>query len=321
MSAHAGPRRPNFFIVGAPKTGTTSLYEYIEGHPDVFMSPVKEPNFFSPDVMGPHRRSRWKYPDEMDGYLTLYEEARSEKVVGEASTSYLVSHVAPQAVSEVAPEAKILVMVRNPIDVMQALHSEMSSAGADPIADFVEAARADDDRREGRRLPPGYNALGLTYHDNALLGEQLQRWLAAFPREQIHVIVFEDFAADTAREFRRVLEFLGVDPSWAPASFGARNASWKRRSGLVPRLIRTRPARWLRHSVVPRVIGENRAMRYSSRLRHSRLHRERRERPAIPDSYRQELEGFFARDVAKLGSLIGRDLQAEWFKRTASAGL
>ena len=122
-------RKPNFFIVGAPKTGTTSFYAYLDGHPDVFMSPVKEPNFFSPDVMGTHRQSRWKYPEETDGYLTLYENARDEKRVGEASTSYLVSHAAPQAVHDFAPDALIIAMVRHPVDLMYSLHNERVLTG------------------------------------------------------------------------------------------------------------------------------------------------------------------------------------------------
>ena len=305
-------RKPNMFIVGAPKCGTTSLYAYLDGHPEIFMSPVKEPNFFSPDVQGTFRGSPFKHPEETDQYLTLFDGARDERIVGEASTSYMVSRVAPALVHDLAPDARIIAMLRHPVDLMYSLHNERTANGAEPLADFAQALGADEDRRAGRRLPPGFNALGAVYRDTALLGEQLQRWQAAYGADRVHTIVFSDFAADTAGEFKRVLEFLGVDPSYRPASFEAVNRSWRRREGIVRLLVRSRPMQWVRHRLVPRLIGEQTTFKLTRRFTRSRLYRRTHTRPDLPAQLRHELEAWFASDVALLGKLIGRDLSREW---------
>ncbi len=305
-------RRPNLFIAGAPKCGTTSLYSYLDGHPAVFMSPIKEPNFFSPDVQGTFRKSPFRFPDETDRYLELYDNAGDKSVVGEASTSYLVSREAPRLVHDFAPDARIVAMLRHPVDLMYSLHNERVASGVEPIADFEEAIRADDDRRAGRRLPPGFNELGAVYRETALLGEQLARWRETFEPAAIRAIVFSDFAADTPGEYRRVLEFLGVDPGYRPAAFEVVNKSWRRREGLVRSVIRSGPAQAVRHNVLPRLMGEQAAFKMARGFTRSRFYRRTHDRPDLRPEFRRELEASFADDVALLGRLIGRDLSREW---------
>ncbi len=308
----AAVHKPNLFIVGAPKSATTSLYAYLEGHPEIYMSPVKEPFYFSSDVHGSLRRP-YHYPDDEAAYLALFEDATDQKWLGEASTNYLVSKVAAGLVHDFQPESRIIAMLRNPVDLMYALHNERVSNGAEPIVDFAAAVAAEDDRRAGRRLPENFNSLGAVYADNALLGEQLQRWLDAFGRERVHVIVFGDFARDTAGEFRKVLEFLAVDPTYTPASFEARNRSNRRRGGFVRGLVDSRVAQGLRHRVLPAVIGEKSAYRIARRFSRSRFNRRAYQRPPMSPELYAQLEEFFAPDVARLGRLIGRNLGAEWF--------
>ena len=119
-------RRPDTFIVGAPKAGTTSLYAYLEGHPDVFMSPVKEPGYFAPDVIGGSRKT--VYGEDADRYLALFADARNEKRVSEASTRYLVSPRAPSLISDFQPAPRIIVMLRNPIDVIESVEFGLMDA-------------------------------------------------------------------------------------------------------------------------------------------------------------------------------------------------
>src|SRR6187551_2293912 len=151
-------RRPDLFIIGAPKSGTTSLYEYLEGHPEVFMSPVKEPGYFSGDVNREHRR-RFSYPADEAKYLALFADARDEKRLGEASTRYILSPAAAAQVKDFQPDARIVAILRNPVEMIHSLHGELVSTGDEDITDFAEALAADHDRAEGRRLPPGANPL------------------------------------------------------------------------------------------------------------------------------------------------------------------
>ena len=304
--------KPNLFIVGAPKSGTTSLYAYLESHPNVFMSPVKEPFYFSPDVEGSLRRP-YHYPDDEAAYLALYDEATDQRYRGEASTNYLVSHQAAGLVHDFSPDSKIIAMLRNPVDLMYALHNERVSNGAEPIIDFGEAVKAEDDRRAGRRLPEHFNSLGAVYADNAKLGEQLKRWLDEFGRERVHVIVFGDFGRDTPGEFKRVLEFLDIDPSYKPDSFEARNSSNRRRAGAVRKMVDSGPAQAMRHRVLPAVVGEKTTYRLAKRFSRSRFNRRAYQRPPLPPELYDQLKQSFKPDVALLSELIGRDLNAEWF--------
>jgi sulfotransferase family protein len=309
-------RRPNFFILGAPKSGTTSLYEYLEGHPDVFMSPVKEPFFFSPDV-STGARHRYRYPDDQESYIELFAGAADRARVGEASTTYLVSRQAPDLIKSFAADALLIAMLRNPVEMVHSLHNERVSQGAEEITDFELALAADDDRQAGRRLPAGATPLGAAYRETAMYGEQLARWIDAFGRARLHVIVFDDFVADTAGQFAAVLRFLGIDDEYRPAAFGARNPSHRLRRGPIRVLLESRPTAFVRRRVLPAVVGEDRAARMARRFRHSRVVRRDNARSPIPEHVRQRLEADFAADVARLSDLLGRDMAKLWFGRPA----
>ena len=312
LAAADGARRPDLFIIGAPKSGTTSLYDYLEGHPDVYMSPVKEPFYFSPDVLGGARRL-FSYGQDEAAYLALFADARDEKRLGEASTRYLVSPAAPAYVHEFNPQARIIAMLRNPVDFVHALHNERVSQGEEPLTDFASALALDDERRAGRRLPAGSNPLGAVYRDMALFGEQLQRWLDRFGAERVHTIVFDDFARDTAGEFRHVLKFLEVDPEYQPETFEVRNRSHRRRGGVVRKAFDSPPAQWVAHGLVPKLIGSNATSRLARQFRHSRLNRRPNPRPPLPPELRRSLQANFRADVQLLSRLLGRDLETLWF--------
>ena len=310
-------RRPDLFIVGAPKSGTTSMYEYLRGHPEVYMAAVKEPFYFAPDVVvGP--RARLRHPDDEAQYLALFEAARGERRLGEASTNYLASHVAPSLIRDFQPDARIVAMLRNPVEMVYALHNERVSHGVEPLTDFAAALAADDDRRAGRRLPDGCTPLGAVYRDTAMYGAQLERWLGAFSPGQVHAIVFEEFAADPAAALRGMLRFLDVDDAFVPADFAVHNPSHRLRGGPLKRVVESRPARWTARTLLPRVMGQDTAARLTRRFRHSRLRRRPVSRLPLAAELRRGLEADFAADVALLGRQLGRDLADLWFGGAAT---
>ena len=311
-------RRPNLFIIGAPKSGTTSLYEYLRGHPDVFMSPMKEPFYFAPDVISGPRRRQLRYGENEADYLALFDDAGSQRWLGEASTGYMVSREAARLVHDFAPGARLVAMVRNPVEVVHALHDERVSHRVEEITDFAAALDADEERRAGRRLPDGSTPLGATYLDAGRFGEQLTRWFNEYGRERVHVIVFDDFAADTAGSFAEVLRFLEVDQSYWPASFDVHNPSHRMRGGLIGRLRRSQLGRALRR-LAGSLFGERRATRLAREVRHSRVTRTDNEREPLTPALRARLEAEFEADVDRLGVAIGRDLRALWFGRQDAA--
>jgi hypothetical protein len=304
-------RRPDFFIIGAAKSGTVSLYEYLSGHPDVYMSPRKEPGYFSPDKSAPSKR--YEYGRDEARYLSLFDDARSARRAGEASTAYIVSRRAPGLIREFDPGARIIAMLRNPVDMMHSLHGQRVSMRIEEIEDFEEAMRAEE--REDSGTPDQGSAD--TYRGRARFGEQLTRWYDAFPADQIHVIVFEEFFAHPANGFRAVLEFLGVDAGYQPGSFAVHNASHRRRRGVIGALSTSRAAHWAAHTLLPRLLGERGTARFVYRFRMSRLDKQPAPRRPMPPELRRQLEDELQPDVARLSALLGRDLGSFWFGRPA----
>ena len=208
-AALAERAKPNFFIVGAPKCGTTSLHEYLQRHPDVFMPFFKEPHYFGSDLEGSRFR---QFRGKPARYLKLFRDARGEKRIGESSPWYLVSQRAAEEIQAYDPTAKIIIMLRNPIDMMYSMWSQFRYSGNEQIESFETALAAETDRRAGRRIRRAAHCItGLCYRDMARYVEQVPRYFNRFGRENVLVIIFDDFRADTRAVFRSVLDFLELD--------------------------------------------------------------------------------------------------------------
>lgn len=305
-------RRPDLFIIGAAKTGTTSLYEYLRGHPEVFMSPAKEPRYFAPDLDSGSGHDL-RYPNDEERYLALFEGARDEKRLGEASVRYIYSAEAPRLIHEFQPNAFIVAMLRNPVEMIYSMHNQRVSEGAEEIADFEQALAAEAARREGQGLPSGVNPLLTLYRDRGRFGEQLPRWFDTFGRERLHVIIFEDMVDDSAGTFRRLLEFLDVDPNYQPASFAAYNRSHAPRSRILRTLTKSRLPQWVVWQLLPRVVGDRATRAMVRGFRHSPINRRAAPRAPLRPELRRRLEEELTPDVARVSELLGRDLAALWF--------
>ncbi|MGH2456378.1 MAG: sulfotransferase family protein [Candidatus Limnocylindria bacterium] len=290
-------RLPDFFIVGAPKCGTTAMYAYLRQHPQVFMPFHKEPLFFGSDLT--HRYGRLT-PDD---YVALFAEARPGQRVGEASAWYLYSECAAREIHDAAPEAAIVVMLRNPVDVMYAQHSQLLFTRQEEIDDFGAALAAEDDRLAGRRIPAGpLRRENLYYRRMVAFADQLQRYLNIFGRDRVHVIIHEDLAADTPGEYRRLLQFLGVDPSFR-TDFTRANENKRVRSRLLQRLIWDPP---LLRRAIPLV--RRHPWSHALRARVLELNSRKGPRAALDPALRAKLTAELAPQVERLERLIDRDL-------------
>ena len=299
-------RRPDFFIVGAFKSGTTALYQYLRQHPQIFMPFHKEPLFFGDDLTRRYGRMR------LNQYLGLFREAEPGQRVGEASAWYLYSACAAREIHEFAPDAQIVVMLRNPVDVMHAQHSQMLFSATENIADFEEALEVEPMRRRGERLPPGpIRAETLFYRHSVQFAEQLERYLEVFGPERVHVIVYDDFRDRTGEVYESTLRFLGVDDSFRP-SVEVVNASRRVRSQILPRLIFQPPERML---------GAVRVLRRFPLVHRARsalleMNSHRRGRAEMDARLRAQLTAEFEPEIRRLAGLIGRDLGA-WLPAAA----
>lgn len=312
-------RTPDLFIIGAPKSGTTSLYEYLKAHPQVFMSVVKEPCYFARDLALDDSGNFLVYGRDEKLYYDLFAEpeAAAAARAGEGSTRYLYSHDAPALIHEASPGAFVIAMLRNPVDMIHSLHAHKLAAGTEDEPDFEKALAQEADRAAGRLIPKHSNPKLATYRDRAMFAEQLPRWFDTFGRDRVLVGILEDMVRDPAAEFRKVLEFLQIDAAWQPESFAAYNTAHGARSMIIRRALNGRIPQWFVWRALPKVLGDTRTRALVRDFRHSWFHRKKIEKGALTPELRRKLEDEFMPDVARLSEMLGRDLGELWFKRPA----
>jgi hypothetical protein len=307
-------RLPDLFIAGATKCGTTSLYEWLKGHPEIFMARFKEPCYFARDLALEPSGYYLRYGVDRERYLALFADATGAKRVGEASTRYLYSQDAPRLIIDEIGDPRVVVMLRNPVDMIASLHTHKLAGGTEDLEDLGQALAAEEDRRHGRRIPRDSNPLLSTYRDRALFGEQLARWFDVVGRERVHVMILEDVIRDPERHFQRLLEFLGVDPTYRPPTFASYNPAHGSQTKLFGTIARSRPVQFAVWRVLPRALGEERTLELTRRIVQSRLFRRRSTSKAgVPIDLRRQLEAELGPDVERLSHLLHHDLEATWF--------
>ena len=294
---------PEFFIVGAPKCGTTALQDYLSQWPEVFMPSGKEFHHFADDLLRADDTLR-----DRTRYLGLFRAAGSGQRIGEASAFHLLSTVAAQRIHAARPDAKIIVMLRNPLEVVPALHAQLVFNGEEPLTDLAAALDAGPERKAGRGIPTRARfGAKLCYLEVVRFATQLERFLGVFP--DLHVVVYDDFKRDTARAVREVASRLGIDPTFEP-DLRVVNASRRVRSRRVQDLLLEPPAPLLRFGamVMPRVV------RRAARGFLHRLNTEERRREPLNAVLRDRIADSCADEVRRLGDLLGRDL-GHWLER------
>ena len=299
------PRRPNFVILGAPKCGTTALSEYLRDHPQVFVSRPKEPHYFCDDwdyYYAPGQRTE-------EHYLRLFDAAGDEHLaVGEASVWYLYSETAARNIAAFDPAMRAIVMVRNPVELVPSLHSQLRYMLDEDEPDPERAWDLQESRAAGANLPPSVRVPEfLQYGAAASLGAQLRRVYEHLPREQVRVLVMDDLKADTGAVYRDALAFLGV-PDDGRTEFPRVNENKVHQRPAVARFTQRPPAPLVAVAKgVKRVAGLER-LGVLDRVR--RTNRQVTRREEVAPEFAERLRAYFRDDVALLGELIGRDLSA-----------
>jgi hypothetical protein len=202
---------PNFFIAGTARAGTTSLWEYLRQHPDIYMPPVfelKEPSFFC-DSYG---IKDWKQ------YLELFAEGRGRKMIGEASGPYLTSPESPARIREAFPEARFIISLRNPADRAFSKYKWMRANRFESAPSFEEALKLEESRAasDDFRKNNGQYFYNFLYFQSGRYVEQVRRFFETFGREQVRVVIFEEWTRQPLETVREIFSFLGVDAQFAP---------------------------------------------------------------------------------------------------------
>lgn len=197
-------KKPNLFIIGAPKCGTTSIIHYLDKHPDIFVSPVKEPHYFN-EGSG-HRY----YKNEAD-YLRLFSGATTQTYCCEGSVWYLFSENAVDNILRFNPDAKFVVMLRNPSTMFFSLHQELLFGGSENVKSAAKAWELQNERAIGKKIPPGASDPShIQYGAACRLGEQAHRAVQKIPKENLHFVLLDDLIDNPDAAYRSLLRFLHV---------------------------------------------------------------------------------------------------------------
>jgi hypothetical protein len=306
---------PNFFIVGAPRCASTSMYAYLRQHPDVFMPDNKEPRFHCTDLdSGSELDGRFFMRDEAE-YLGLFEAAGAAKRIGEGCIFNLYSTVAAESIRRMSPEARILILLREPVEQMYSFHAVRRRNASEDL-DFAAALDAEADRRAGRRLPKlARNLKMYQYRAVASYTDQVARYFDVFGRDRVLLLIYEELRLDPRAALLRTLDFLEVDPAvevdLTPANPHRENAV----PGLA-RLLRDPRVEGRARSLLPRGLhhtaGNARRWLTAANMRPVT-------RAPLDPELRSTLEREFAPEVARLGQLVGRDLAALWYGGSGAA--
>jgi len=205
--------KPNFLIVGAAKSGTTSLYQYLKQHPDIFMPEWKELSLFIGDPYGPLHRVK-----KPDYYRIAFSKIKNQSAMGEASTAYLFDEAAPGIIKEQLGAIRIIIILRDPVAMSYSLYNHQFRKEGETLNNFEEALAQEEQRRnnlEFRKDCYGWHANYYYYH-RGLYYEQVKRYMDAFGKENVRVIIFEELTTDTINVVKEIFQFLGVDDTFVP---------------------------------------------------------------------------------------------------------
>jgi hypothetical protein len=307
---------PDFLVIGAPKAGSTAVHDALVRHPQLFLSTPKEPKFFLTGGRRPQRRdhsgpgdahSRLEWVWERDRYERLFDAAPPGTLRGESTPFYLWDTAAHLRMRVLVPDAKLIAIIRDPIDRAYSNWTHLRADGLEPEPDFVTACRLEP-VRAARGFAPFWR-----YLDLGRYGEQLEHLCSLYPREQVHVLRYKDLIDDQQATLDAIFAFLGVDTGVVPRIAPSNTSGWAADTPANAALRATIRAGAAVGSLLPPDFW-----RRAQRPLVSALRRGGAGRPSLPLEQRRELVGKFRADIDLLERVIGGDY-SDW-RSEASRG-
>ncbi len=289
-------KKPNFFIIGAPKCGTTSVADWLSNHPNVFMCDPKEPHYFNTDSM---HKSTFS-PEEYESYFERVDP-QIHQSIGEASVWYLISEDSISNILEFQTSARFIVCLRNPVEAAVSLHDQKLFSGDETEPDFWTAWNLQAGRKTGQHKVP-FNCMDvreLMYGESCLFGSLFSRVLEKVGRERVHAILMDDLRANPGAVYGELLDFLNLKHD-KKASFPVANASKRRYLISLQRVLR-------KVTILKQKMGIRRGVGFGKYL--NALNRSSRPRPSLDADKKKELVSYFSSDIDRLEELLNRSLQ------------
>ncbi len=296
---------PNFFIVGAAKAGTTALHQYLNQHPQIYMTPGKETNFFAYEgqvlnFQGPGDEAVGDFSiTDMEEYHRQFAGVTTETAIGEACPLYLYDTHSAANIAHHCPSAKIIVILRAPVDRAYANYLHLVRDGRETVLDFAQALGQEEARKEGNW------EWFWQYQKAGYYAEQLQRYYDHFPAEQIRVYLYEDLRQDAQGLLKDIYDFLGVDTEFM-ADMGERpnKSGMPKNPWLHGLLTRPNPLKTLLKPLFPKALRQS--------IQHRNL-----TTPRLDPTLKQQLQSQYGEDILACQRLLQRDL-SPWLEGKAA---
>ena len=290
---------PNFLIVGAAKSGTSSLYEYLAQHPDIYLCPVKEPCYFSDG------NPRLVQTDLE--YEALFDGRTTEKAVGEASASYLYDPKTPEKIETLLDGVKIIIILRNPVNRAYSQWGQIFYQLGYEKLSFENALEAEDERiSQGKfgETSPFYYGFYHYFHAG-LYYEHVKRYFDTFEREQVQVHIFEEFIKSPIKTCREIFTFIGVDPDFTPI-IDKHNPAAAFRVGILHRFLLSPPS--FLDKLYQALPMRSKLLVYNVARSIFRMNLQDMSRPPMKKHIRDRLMESYRENIDQLEDLLGRDL-------------
>jgi hypothetical protein len=302
-------KKANLFIVGAPKCGSTTMYELLKQHPDVVMSAIKEPNFFCKDFLLENKKfygKKYNFPglqsEKEKDYLALFNNSNKKKILGDASVWHFYSEAAAKEIYKYNEDAKIIILLRNPVDLLYSLHSELVFNNNEPEKDFQSALNLEDDRLKHKNIPKYIPWPSRLFYSNFLkIDKHTKRYLHVFPKKQIKIIFLSEMKEDIQEVYKQVLGFLNIDQTFSP-EFKIHN---KNKQTLININIHPIIKKILRTLIPKKII-------YYINHNFSKITTKKVERKTLSKTIRKQLEKKSYKNVKNLEELLGKNLLNLW---------
>jgi hypothetical protein len=305
-------KKPNLFIVGASKCGTTSMHHYLGAHPEIFMSENKEPLYFCKDF---HRESEKNNSKDyfpgiftQEEYEKLFTNADKFKIAGESSAAYLQSTVAAKNIKDYNPEAKIIIMLRDPVEQMHSFYYQAIKTGTEVVGTFQEALELEKERRQGNKIPQNRFPSSYLYRDRASFCEQIERFQEHFSQDQIKFSLLDDLKDDAQQVYKNTLEFLGVENTEFKPDLTPQNKSKIPQFFWLSNLLKNPGVKTKK--MIKKLTPSKFRLKAMSLI--NKIVMKKADRPDIPDQLRKDLMCYHLENVRCVSEQINRDVVKIW---------
>lgn len=286
-------KKSDFFIIGAPKCGTTTLYSWLKEHPDIFMPEGKEPHYFARELSDRYRRVQTE-----EEYLDLFAGAKEHQKCGEASVLYSFYPDALKEIMRFNPQAKIIFMLRNPIDMAISYHAQLLVNLEEDIKNFEKAWGLQEQRKQGNNIPKtSKDPALLQYKKACALGTKLKNMMSLIPENQYKIVVLDDLAKNPERVYQEVIQFIGVEKDGRSDFFSANEASAI--SSRFLQHLRVNQSGFMKFvkTVLKKILPEKSIKNFN---------RIRRKRVVLSPSFKEELQKSFEEEIRFIENALGR---------------